>query len=331
MNLLPFRRKEPETRNYTDAITQAIVAASADNAAEGYVAALEIAAGQLSRAFAASTVDGPDASMFPPETMALIGRSLVEAGEAVWYRIGRRLDRVDNYSYPEDGGGMYDLTIRGVTRRARPSSVVHPRWNADTEGRGIAPLSTARALRDLMLRMEAGLRDEAGAAVGYLLPVPVDGAARNVEQLKQDLANLKGKVAVIETARGGWGDSSQGVARDYLLSRMGPNVPDGNVRLFASALNATLAACGYPIQLATDSDGTAQREAWRRYLHGTVSPLGRIVTGAAARAGLRITLDWDQLFASDISGRARAFQSLVNGGMDVTSAAAASGLLDPTD
>lgn len=38
-------------------------------------------------------------------------------------------------------------------------------------------------------------------------------------------------------------------------------------------------------------------------------------------------IDWDQLFASDISGRARAFQSLVNGGMEIAAAAAAAGPL----
>ena len=48
--------------------------------------------------------------------------------------------------------------------------------------------------------------------------------------------------------------------------------PEGNVRLFRSAKEAVLGACGYPVQLDQDSDGTAQREAWRRYLHGTVAP-----------------------------------------------------------
>jgi hypothetical protein len=34
------------------------------------------------------------------------------------------------------------------------------------------------------------------------------------------------------------------------------------------------------------------------------------------------------MFASDLSGRARAFQSMVGGGMDVSKAAALAGLMD---
>ena len=47
------------------------------------------------------------------------------------------------------------------------------------------------------------------------------------------------------------------------------------------------------------------------------------------RIGLTIELNWDALFASDMAGRARAFQSLVAGGMSLE-AAAASGILAPS-
>ena len=42
-----------------------------------------------------------------------------------------------------------------------------------------------------------------------------------------------------------------------------------------------------------------------------------------------VRLDWSELRASDITGRARAFQSLVGSGMDVAKASALSGLLMP--
>ncbi len=38
-------------------------------------------------------------------------------------------------------------------------------------------------------------------------------------------------------------------------------------------------------------------------------------------------LTFDGLFAADLSGRARAFQSMVGGGMDVSRAAALAGLM----
>ena len=40
-----------------------------------------------------------------------------------------------------------------------------------------------------------------------------------------------------------------------------------------------------------------------------------------------LALSFDKLFASDLSGRARAFGSLVKGGMDVEKAASLAGLM----
>ena len=88
-------------------------------------------------------------------------------------------------------------------------------------------------------------------------------------------------------------------------------------------------ACGIPPSLfQQNSDGTAQRESWRRFLFGTVSPLGRMVE-ADLRTKLDpdISLQWQELRASDLSGRARAFQSLVGGGIEIKRAAGLSGLL----
>lgn len=336
MKILPFakRNAEPEPaedRNYSDIITQALVDAASDNLTDAYVSALEIASGQLSRAFTAAGVEGAGAAAFDPWVMAQIGRQLVEQGEAVWYRVGMTLRRADNYQYRPSGA--YELSFPEGPRIEPASRVFHARWNIDTGSqRGLAPLGAARTLRVLMQRLEATLATEGNAAVGYLLPVPTDGDAANISQLKEDLAGLQGRIAVVETTRGGWGDGRSGAPqRDFALARLGPSYPEGNVRMFVAARESVLAACGYPVQLAQDSDGTAQREAWRRYLHGTVSPMGRIVTAAAARVGLAITLDWDNLFASDVQGRARAFQSLVNGGMSLEAAAAASGILTPQE
>ena len=60
----------------------------------------------------------------------------------------------------------------------------------------------------------------------------------------------------------------------------------------------------------------------------TVAPMGRIVaTELSKKLDADIRLGWDELRASDIAGRARAFQSMVGAGMDVEKAAALSGLM----
>lgn len=51
-------------------------------------------------------------------------------------------------------------------------------------------------------------------------------------------------------------------------------------------------------------------------------------TEASLKLGTNVTFSFDKLFASDLSGRARAFQSLTGGGMEAAKAAALSGLME---
>ena len=323
---------ETENRNYTDIITQSLLDAAADSIADAYISALEVAAGALSRAFAAATVSGTGSMSFNPWIMAQMGRCLVEFGETIWFRIGNRLTRGDNYeinpSYTE-----YTFNLPSGAVRMPADRVIHVRWNMNINNmRGVGPLQQARNLRTMVQKLEGSISDEMGAAIGYLLPIPSDGNADTVEKLKKDLATLKGNIAMIETARAGWGQGAQtGTRRDFELVRMGPNLPDSSVNLYNSAWNHVLSICGYPATLAGNEDGTAQREAWRRYLHGTVAPLAALVVEASSVAGVQVAIDFDKLFASDIMGRARAFQSMVGGGMDVSKAAALSGLIAMDD
>ena len=63
-----------------------------------------------------------------------------------------------------------------------------------------------------------------------------------------------------------------------------------------------------------------------------IAPLGRIVAHELSmKLESPITLDWQELRAGDISGRARAFQSMVGAGMDPSKAAALSGLMVTED
>ena len=88
------------------------------------------------------------------------------------------------------------------------------------------------------------------------------------------------------------------------------------------------AAVGFNSSLFGGNQAAAVREAWRLALFGVLSPLGRLVqTELRGKLG-DVTLDWSELRASDLSGRARAFQSMVGAGMDLTKAAGLAGLMD---
>lgn len=83
-----------------------------------------------------------------------------------------------------------------------------------------------------------------------------------------------------------------------------------------------------PLALRPRAGRTGQRESYRRLVASTVEPKARVVsTELSEKFEAGVSLDFRSLFASDLAGRARAFQSLVGGGMEVERAASPSGLL----
>lgn len=349
MKLLPFRRGRaepaPEARQqgpYTDAITAAIIAASGTRAAADVqtTAAVEIAAGVISRAFATAKVEGTD--MADPPTLSAIARDMVSSGQALYVLSGDRSELLPVSSFDINGGASrstwrYDLetpTPGGGRMAGRYSwqTVLHARYSFDAVQPwiGIGPLGRAKTGADLYARLEASLRDESGTTVGYLLPVPVDGMDATVAALKEDLAKLAGRTSIVETTAGGWGEGRLSAPRnDYQPQRLGPAPPQSTVELHSAATLAVLALCGVPIELVQHAEGTGQREAWRRFLHGTLQPIGEIIAVELTRLAMRpVTISHAALFASDIAGRARAFQSLVGAGMSVADAAMQAGLLN---
>ena len=93
-----------------------------------------------------------------------------------------------------------------------------------------------------------------------------------------------------------------------------------------------LAATGTPPSLFVDNaDGTAQREAVRRWHLGTVLPLARMIERELTdKLETPVSLKFDA-YPLDLAGRAQAFQKLVAGGVAVTEALATAGLLADGD
>ena len=92
---------------------------------------------------------------------------------------------------------------------------------------------------------------------------------------------------------------------------------------------AVLNVCGVPVSLATDADGTSQRESWRRFVMGTIEPVAALVVEELARKldTPTLALDFSGLWAHDLAGRAVSFQKLVAGGVEPTKALALAGLM----
>ena len=100
------------------------------------------------------------------------------------------------------------------------------------------------------------------------------------------------------------------------------------MELVSVASQEVYSACGLNQALWGGSQAAAVREAWRLCLFGVLSPLGRLVQAELQdKLEDTVTLSWQELRASDLSGRARAFQSMVGGGMAVAEAVSVAGLM----
>ena len=339
---LPSKR---ETRaagagTYTDAIVRLLAqqATATSSARAADTGAYETAAGLWERAFASAEVQdgGPAASALTPAVLGHIGRQLIATGESVHLlRIGQGGAMLlpahtwDIDGNPNPSSWSYRLTLAGPdtteTIMAPASAVIHCRYATlpAEPWRGVSPL--AGDTTQLAATLEAELLKELAINPAHVLPLPPSG---DRDKLAADLANSK--LAIVDAQGPSFGGNPQGGAQWHVI-RIGPAPPTALIEL-RKTVNATLlAACGVPIELLDRTDGAGRREAWRQFLHSSVGPVARGVSMelAAKLEAPNLQLNFDALFASDLSGRARAFQSLVGGGMDIAAAAALAGLAEP--
>ncbi len=341
-----YRPEQRQEAPFTDAVVSAIQAAAGASVQgdPSAIGALEVAAGCWARGFATARVS-PDnlvTRAVTPAVLALIGRQLCRRGECVLaLEVDQgRLILVPAASWDVRGGHRerdwrYRVDLFGasehVTRLVRGSGVIHPRYAVDpaTPWAGVSPLAWARLTGTLAGNLELRLGEEAGASVGAVMPLPQEG---NLDRLRADLKAGKGRLVTAETTASGWGEGKGAAPQsDWKQQRFGADPPEGLMNLRSQAALTVLGACGVPPSLAMiPSDGAGQREGWRRFMHGTLVAVSDIVT-AELREKLEVPdleLSFDRLFASDLAGRARAFQSMVGAGMEPGKAAGLAGLME---
>ena len=365
MRLWPFARTEKRSATgggsqggagFTDAVVRALLAQAAGEATAdpSATAALEAAAGSYARAFALAEVDPatPATRALTPGLLALMGRDLLRRGEFVHViEVGSGGVRLQPGGSWDVRGGPDPLTWRyrvdvfgpsgNRTRHLPAAAVIHGRYSIDPARPwfGISPLGWAALTGRLHANLEDALSDEASGTRGHLLPVPqgpdgdevdADGEpADPLADLRKDIAALRGRTVLTETTSAGWSEGREAApAADWKPMRLGANPPPSLATLRTDSAQAVLAACGVSADLFVAGDAAGQRESWRRFLHGSVQPLADLVAAELADKldVPDLTLNFDRLFASDLSGRARAFGSLIKGGMDADRAARLAGL-----
>ena len=349
----PWSKPEKrESVGYTDGFIRALLASASGTGGADPSASwgLETAAALYSRAFAAAKITGDRTRIeaISPAMMALVGRNLIRSGndihviEMIEGRLSfRPAGNYDIYGGAAEKDWQYRITLNGPdaleTRYVQGAGIIHCRYSVDSSRpwRGLSPLAHARDTGALAGSLEKRLSEEAGGNSGYIIPIPSDGGADDQDDdplatLKRDLANAKGSVILTETVSAGWGEGrASAPMNDWRQARYGFDPPEALKGLRLDSGMAVLNSCAVPLALAGDKvDGTAAREAWRRFIMLSVEPLLKIVAlEFSHKLETEVSFDMRNLFAHDIAGRAIAFQKMVAGGMELERAVAASGLM----
>lgn len=336
MKFLNFIKKRDT--NASDEVINAIL----DNNTQPLVniastSALETAANMVGRAFTSAIVSGFD---IEPLTLMDIGRNLIRRGEWSGIYDGNELipcyiqnvkggvsKRDWKYTVhvrsPNDVDNVYDLTYMEVIHVRSAFSYIEA-W------KGRSATDIAKLSSELLSETINALRYEMSTPTGYLLGVPArDGSGNDLEELRTTLKNLKGRIATIESKQSLAQASGIGARnQEWNTQRLGANPPQSIIALMEMITKETLQLCGIPLGLTTVSSTAGTREAWRQFLFGTIAPLAKLVEyELSMKLNTTIKLTFDELRASDITGRARAFNSLVQGGMSLQEAANISGIL----
>ena len=348
MNWWPFRTEH--RADYTEAAIAAILRNAGSPQADAdpnATAAAQSAAGLVSRSLAVAVVT-PDtaANALTPVVLADVGLYMILAGESAYEiqvdETGVNLRRFSDWQVYDYGGRWYyRANITGPSRTETvvlpEDAVFHPRMNTSPAAphRGRSPIKMAGFTANLLAYTERSLGDEMSAPVGRVLPAPLESLKPgDITSLKGDLANLKGKTALVDSMSKSWGEGRSGApAGDWVSRRIGGEPPQISVELRQSAHEAVLSSVGMSAALfSTSANANAAREAYRQFLFSVLAPIGDMVL-AEVRVKMypSAQFDYRKLMASDLQGRARSFKSLVDGGMSVEDAARVSGVLMDED
>ncbi|MYE06625.1 MAG: phage portal protein [Chloroflexi bacterium] len=341
-------RTERRARPYTDDQLEAQIAHATGVIRATATATVETAAGMVGRAFAAAEVDG-DLGALTPSVRESMGRGFVLRGEALFALdvAGVGVVLLPATSALIEGGPIpatwqyRSLMLPGPTRtisetRTAPA-VFHVRVNADPRRpwEGVSPVEASPATAGLLARIDrhhAHGFDTLPRVVINASP-DVGPSGTTIPRQDGDLDRIAERYLVSRQGAPGvdappYGSPVvvSGVSVDYVTH----DVDGGTGPLRETVERSILAACGIPPELAHgNADGGAAREALRRFMVLTLQPWARLIE-AEGRAKLEsdVRIDLRPIRAADITGRARAYGSLVNAGMDEGEAADAVGLED---
>lgn len=318
-----------ERRNdsYTDLAVSAVEAQASGSAPlkTGQLAAVETCAGLWGRTLAAATVEPAQVrAALPPPLLAMAGRSLFLWGN-FYGRIAvgpsglivRPCTAADVRGLsPDPLVWNYLLDVPAPdgasVERVPAPDVLHLRHTPAPSApwRGVSPLQGAGLDARLLSSLTFRAGQEAQHPTGTLTAMGDSGrrtpSAGQGEELAQTAAGMAGHTRLI------------GGAGSLPSARVGFQ-PPAEARNWANDQERRImgaAGIAPPLFLAM-GDGTAAREAFRRYSATTAAYLGAIIEAeAAAKFETPVQVTFERLRGSDTQGLGRAVKALVDAGAD---------------
>ena len=185
-------------------------------------------------------------------------------------------------------------------------------------------LAAASKLGVLAARVESKLAEDLNTPIAHILPIPTDGGDPKLDALRGDIAKAQGAAVLARRheQRVGRKPSPVGHSSGLESTTVGTEIPDGPRETWKDVLMAVGNACGIPSGLLDPgADGTAQREAYRRFIMASVQPVADMIAEVAGEAlDTEITVQFAALHAQDITGRSNAMAKLVGAGMSLEDA-----------
>ena len=350
MKLWPFGRPTETRANATDAYVDRMLeeAGNACDADALSTASIEHAAGTLARSLAAVEVRGNAAvtSALTPSRMAAIGRGLIRAGQVMLVidvdpERGVVLYPASSWD-PAGGYRPESWTFRAVLSGPSRSETVNVPYagvllfqhgsDPGSPWKGRGPANYASTSAGLAARVERQLSREHKGPSGGVISSPPGLSEAQMKKLRDTVGRMAGDVAIAPSMPAvgqHLSGSRSGLRKDWDVSRLGAQPAPGSVSLRDSADDAMLNAAGIPPGLSASQDGTAQREALRRYHLGTLTPTLRLMAEEVGRKLGPVEFRFDP-YGLDVVGRASALAKLADvEGIDLARALEMTGLAAP--
>ena len=326
--------------SYTDQVISQILASASGASDGGALAAIETSARLWGAGLSSATVK-PDNNLslraITPSVLDTIGRALCRSGESL-HVIDVRSGRVmltpaaswSVHGTDDSSTWFYRVTLSGpdstrmITLPA--ASVLNVKYapHPSRPWKGRSPLNLALDTFRVAGLLEAATAGELNFTQQQVLtPRRNQGDYAPVDTIPPETLQR-----IVEAFSAHVSSDAFVIPADLTAQRLGPEPPDSFALLRDRFEQSIYSSCGIPpALLAPQGTGTAMREAFRQVLHSLLKPLGAIIAEELReKLHPEAALSFDALRAGDITGSARAFGSLVTGGLTPASAAEVVGL-----